>query len=331
MSSLPLQDMELLKAQNISKVAGERMLLANTNLVIPMGSRLAIMGETGSGKSTLLKILAGLIPPSTGEVHLNGKKLENPAEQLIPGHPKIAYLSQHFELRNNYRVVEVLEMTAKLDADACNNIIGLCRISHLLNRKTHEVSGGERQRIALARLLLGNPDLLLLDEPFTNLDMVNKAIIRDVLQEISEQLELTCVMVSHHPEEVLPWADTLIIMQKGHIIQVGHPKQVYNHPINGYAASLTGLCNPLLPGEEALAHALGITTALPQWVRPENITIHKNSREGAPGRVESIAFMGHFHVIRINTGYRDLTIFTSFANEIEVGEEVSLRIKHLME
>ncbi|MEY2835932.1 MAG: hypothetical protein RLZZ557_1594 [Bacteroidota bacterium] len=322
--------MELLKAQNISKTVGEQVLLADTSLAIPQGSRLAIMGETGSGKSTLLKILAGLIPPSSGEVRLHGKKLENPAEQLIPGHPQIAYLSQHFELRNNYRVVEVLEMTAKLDADACNNIIELCRISHLLNRKTHEISGGERQRIALARLLLGNPDLLLLDEPFTNLDMVNKAIIRDVLQEISEQLELTCIMVSHHPEEVLPWADTLMIMQKGKIIQKETPRKVYYDPVNGYAASLTGLCNPLLPGEEALAHALGITTALPQWVRPENIMLHKNSRQGAPGRVESIAFVGHFHVIRINTGYRDLTIFNSIVNEIEVGEEVSLRIKHQM-
>jgi ABC-type sugar transport system ATPase subunit len=320
--------MELLKAQNISKMAGERVLLADTSLAIPMGSRLAIMGETGSGKSTLLKILAGLIPPSSGEVQLHGKKLENPAEQLIPGHPQIAYLSQHFELRNNYRVVEVLEMTAKLDADACNNIIELCRISHLLNRKTHEISGGERQRIALARLLLGNPDLLLLDEPFTNLDMVNKAIIRDVLQEISEQLELTCIMVSHHPEEVLPWADTLMIMQKGKIIQAGTPKQVYNHPINGYAASLTGLSNPLLPGEEQLASALGLQNTLPQWIRPENLIIHKNSREGAPGRVESIAFMGHFHVIRINMGYRDLTIFSNFAYEIEVGEEVSVVFKH---
>ncbi|MEN9949529.1 MAG: hypothetical protein RLY85_281 [Bacteroidota bacterium] len=320
--------MELLKAQNISKTVGERILLEDTSLKIPGGSRLAIMGETGSGKSTLLKILAGLIPPSSGEVRLHGKKLENPAEQLIPGHPQIAYLSQHFELRNNYRVVEVLEMTAKLDADDCNNIIELCRISHLLNRKTHEISGGERQRIALARLLLGNPDLLLLDEPFTNLDMVNKAIIRDVLQEISEQLELTCVMVSHHPEEVLPWADTLMIMQKGKILQAGTPKQVYNQPINGYAASLTGLSNPLLPGEEQLASALGLQNTLPQWIRPENLIILKNRREGAPGRVESIAFMGHFHVIRINTGYRDLTIFRNSDEEIEVGEEVNIVFKH---
>ncbi len=315
--------MELLKAQNISKIAGERVLLADTSLEILSGSRLAIMGETGSGKSTLLKIMAGLIAPSSGEVRLNGKKLENPTEQLIPGHPKIAYLSQHFELRNNYRVIELLEMTAKLEADACSNIIDLCRISHLLQRKTHEISGGERQRIALARLLLGNPDLLLLDEPFSNLDMVNKLIVREVLQEISTTLQLTCVMVSHHPEDVLPWAETVIIMQKGRIIQKDTPQMVYNQPVNSYTASLTGLNNPLLPGEEALAQALRLDKSLPNWIRPENLKIIQKEDTGANGLIQSVTFCGHFWLNRVNMGYRDLIVISE-QSDFQVGQEVSV-------
>jgi ABC-type sugar transport system ATPase subunit len=315
--------MELLKAQNISKIAGERVLLADTSLEILSGSRLAIMGETGSGKSTLLKIMAGLIAPSSGEVLLNGKKLENPTEQLIPGHPKIAYLSQHFELRNNYRVIELLEMTAKLEADACSNIIDLCRISHLLQRKTHEISGGERQRIALARLLLGNPDLLLLDEPFSNLDMVNKLIVREVLQEISTSLHLTCVMVSHHPEDVLPWAETVIIMQKGRIIQKDTPQMVYNQPFNSYTASLTGLNNPLLPGEEVLAQALRLDKSLPNWIRPENLKIMQKEDAGANGLIQSITFCGHFWLNRVNMGYRDLIVISE-QSDFQVGQEVSV-------
>ena len=315
--------MELLKAQNISKIAGERVLLADTSLEILSGSRLAIMGETGSGKSTLLKIMAGLIAPSSGEVRINGKKLENPTEQLIPGHPKIAYLSQHFELRNNYRVIELLEMTAKLEADACSNIIDLCRISHLLQRKTHEISGGERQRIALARLLLGNPDLLLLDEPFSNLDMVNKLIVREVLQEISTSLHLTCVMVSHHPEDVLPWAETVIIMQKGRIIQKDTPQVVYNQPINSYTASLTGLNNPLRPGEEALARALRLDKSLPNWIRPENLKIIQKEDAGANGLIQSVTFCGHFWLNRVNMGYRDLIVISE-QSDFQVGQEVSV-------
>ena len=315
--------MELLNAQNISKIAGERVLLADTSLEILSGSRLAIMGETGSGKSTLLKIMAGLIAPSSGEVRLNGKKLENPTEQLIPGHPKIAYLSQHFELRNNYRVIELLEMTAKLEADACHNIIDLCRISHLLQRKTHEISGGERQRIALARLLLGNPDLLLLDEPFSNLDMVNKLIVREVLQEISTTLHLTCVMVSHHPEDVLPWAETVIIMQKGKVIQKDTPQIVYNQPVNSYTASLTGLNNPLLPGEETLAQALRLDKSLPNWIRPENLKIVENEDTGAQGMIQSVTFCGHFWLNRVNMGYRDLIVISE-QSDFQVGQEVSV-------
>ena len=319
--------MELLNAQNISKIAGERVLLADTSLEILSGSRLAIMGETGSGKSTLLKIMAGLIAPSSGEVRLNGKKLENPTEQLIPGHPKIAYLSQHFELRNNYRVIELLEMTAKLEADACSNIIDLCRISHLLQRKTHEISGGERQRIALARLLLGNPDLLLLDEPFSNLDMVNKLIVREVLQEISTSLHLTCVMVSHHPEDVLPWAETVIIMQKGRIIQKDTPQMVYNQPINSYTASLTGLNNPLLPGEEEMARMLGIEDTLPKWIRPENLIIEKESTNGVSGVITGIYFYGQYWLFQVNAGYRDLTVL-SIENNWQANERVKISKRH---
>jgi len=317
--------MELLQAIEISKVTGERVLLEQTSLSVASGSRIAIMGETGSGKSTLLKIMAGLITPSSGEVRLNGKKLENPTDQLIPGHPKIAYLSQHFELRNNYRVIELLEMTAKLDADACNNIVELCRISHLLQRKTHEISGGERQRIALARLLVGNPDLLLLDEPFSNLDMVNKLMVREVLQEISTSLRLTCVMVSHHPEDVLSWAETIIIMQKGRIIQKDTPHMIYNHPVNSYTASLTGLNNPILPGEENLAQALRVGQKLPSWIRPENLTIVQNEDLGAKGLIQSVTFYGHFWLIRVNMGYRDLILITEQSN-IQVGETVSVLV-----
>jgi iron(III) transport system ATP-binding protein len=216
-------------------------------------------------------------------------------------------------------------MTAKLDADACNNIIELCRISHLLQRKTHEISGGERQRIALARLLVGNPDLLLLDEPFSNLDMVNKLMVREVLHEISTSLRLTCVMVSHHPEDVLPWAETVIIMQKGRIIQKDTPQIIYNHPVNSYTASLTGLNNPLLPGEENLAQALRVEQKLPNWIRPENLIIVQNEDSGAKGLIQSVTFCGQFWLIRVKMGYRDL-IVSSEQSKFQVGEAVSVLV-----
>lgn len=320
-------DMELLKAIEISKVEGERVLLEKTNLGIEEGSRIAIMGETGSGKSTLLKIMAGLIESPSGAVYLRGKKLENPAEQLIPGHPSIAYLSQHFELRNNYKVIDVLSMSAQLPEAECLQIIELCRISHLQNRKTNEISGGERQRIALAKLLIGKPELLFLDEPFSNLDMVNKSIIREVLEEISTVLNLTSVMVSHHPEDVLPWAEKLIIMQKGRIIQEGSPEEIYLFPECGYTASLTGIHNPVFPGEEEMGEKLGIRGTLPRWIRPEKIMINPADSEGVPGIITETVFYGHYWHVAVNIEYRDLTILT-VENKWTTGSKVSLSLRH---
>jgi iron(III) transport system ATP-binding protein len=319
--------MVVIETRNVSKSAGENILLSATSLEITTGSSIAIMGETGSGKSTLLKIMAGLLEPSTGAVYLRGKKLENPAEQLIPGHPSIAYLSQHFELRNNYKVIDILSMAARLPEADCLQVIDLCRISHLLQRKTHEVSGGERQRIALARLLVRQPDVLLLDEPFTNLDNVNKSMIREVLQEIRSAGELTCIMVSHHPEDVLPWAEKLIIMQKGNIIQEGTPEKVYNEPASGYAASLTGIHNPVFPGEEKMAQEIGIVGSLPCWIRPEQLILNAPEQDGVEGIITETVFYGHCWHVLVNIGYRNLTMLTT-SNKWIAGTKVSLSVRH---
>ena len=128
-------------------------------------------------------------------------------------------LSQHFELRNNYRVHELIEMTNQLDARSAQQIFDVCRISHLMMRKSDELSGGEKQRIALAKQLTSFPKLLLLDEPFSNLDRVHKELIRSVIEDICTTLKVTCLLVSHDATDLLSWADRIIIMQDGQVVQ----------------------------------------------------------------------------------------------------------------
>ncbi len=235
--------MALLEVAGISKLEKENFTLKEINFTQQSSQRIAIAGETGSGKTTLLKIIAGLIQPDAGKIIFDGKRVLGPLEKLIPGHPDIAYLSQHFELRNNYRVEEELESKNLLTDEEASTIYAVCRIQHLLKRKTDQLSGGERQRIVLARLLTTSPKLLVLDEPFSNLDAVHKNIIKSVLEDIGTKLKITCILVSHDAMDSLSWAETIIVMKEGQIIQYGTPEQIYNQPVNEYCAGLFGEYN----------------------------------------------------------------------------------------
>ena len=226
--------------------------LPHITFTLRKNQRLAIAGETGSGKSTLLKIIAGLATPnnptpanplpanpSTG-VHFEGTKVLGPLERLIPGQPGIAYLSQHFELWHNYRVAEVLDYDNDLEPAAATTLYQLCHIDHLLHRRTDQLSGGERQRIALARLLVHPPRLLLLDEPYSNLDMIHKRTLKLVLSNIAGKFDITLVLVSHDPCDTLTWAHHLIVLKDSRIIQSGPPRHVYGQPRDEYVAGLLG-------------------------------------------------------------------------------------------
>lgn len=232
--------MSWLVAESLRKSYKEHLVLNEIQLQLQQGERLAIAGETGSGKSTLLKIIAGLLQPDAGKVFFEGARVLGPDEKLLPGHDKIGYLSQHFELLNNYRVEEVLEMKTVLPEEEALRIIHLCGIGNLLDRKTTELSGGERQRVALARTLVAKPSLLLLDEPFSNLDAVHKRSMKETLHRLEQELSLTQIMVSHDGSDLLSWASRILIIQKGAIIQEGNPKDVYQNPDTEYCAALLG-------------------------------------------------------------------------------------------
>lgn len=230
--------MEELVVAHVLKVEQERTVLMELDFSMQQGEKIGLMGETGSGKTTLLKIIAGLLQPTSGNVYFQQSRVKGPDEVLLPGHPKIGYLSQHFELLNNYFVHEILDMHAKIDEAEALHIYHLCKIDHLLKRRTNELSGGERQRIALAKTLIGNPSLLLLDEPFSNLDGINKKIIHGVVDQLFHEKNLSCIMVSHHPNEILPWADRLMILKEGAVVQFDQPGNIQQKPLNTYIATI---------------------------------------------------------------------------------------------
>jgi len=309
---VPHQNLSLLSVSKITKQQENNFLLRDITFTQQQFEKIAIAGETGSGKTTLLKIIAGLIQPDEGHVVFANERLKGPEEQLIPGHPGIAYLSQHFELRNNYRVEEILNMTLQLSDEQAETIFKVCRINHLLKRKTDQLSGGEKQRVALAGLLISSPELLLLDEPFSNLDMYHKSVLKSVIQDIGEKLRITCILVSHDPLDILSWAGQILVLKDGQIIQKGTPRQVYRQPVNEYTAGLFGTYN-LITREKAKAFS-----TLPEvnidgksmLIRPEDFKIVKEGSGTLKGSVNKVNYFGSYCEVEVLLSENNITVKT---------------------
>jgi ABC-type Fe3+/spermidine/putrescine transport system ATPase subunit len=300
--------MDFLRVSGINKDEQGNFIVKNTSFTLDRFQRTAIAGETGSGKTTLLRMIAGWIQPASGTIHFKGKRILGPQEQLLPGHPGIAYLSQHFELRNNYWVYEELEAMNKLPAVQSNTIYSICRIDHLLKRRTNQLSGGEKQRIALARLLTTSPELLLLDEPFSNLDLAHKKIMWAVIRDISHTLGITCLMVLHDASDILSWADTIMVLQQGEIIRQGSPEELYKQPGSVYTAALFGEYNIWREGSGQVL------------IRPENIHLHRDKGEKI-AVVRDILFKGSHYLIEVMID-RQLLKVQSLHNHFTTGERV---------
>jgi ABC-type sugar transport system ATPase subunit len=321
--------MALLKVSAINKQLGTQVVLQEISFTQKKFQKLAIVGESGSGKSTLLKIISGLVQPDSGDVLFEGKHVEGPNERLIPGHPKMAYLSQHFELRNNYRVEEILEYANTLPETEAETLYEVCHIRHLLKRKTDQVSGGEKQRIAMARLLIGAPKLFLLDEPFSNLDSLHRNTLRAVIKAMGEKLGITCLLVSHDPADALSWADEILIMKSGQIIQQDTPEKIYRQPVNEYAAGLFGKYNAFTKVEAARFGEIpkGYGNRKQLFIRPEAFALSpKKNKTAVAGKVTEVTFLGSSYEVEVALPDAMVTVKTDGCS-VSKGDEVFVTFK----
>lgn len=306
--------MSFLSVQSVSKQGKNHPVLRDISFEARRFTKLAIAGETGSGKSTLLKIIAGLIQADSGTVVLDGERIIGPAEKLVPGHESVAYLSQHFELPHSLRVEQALAYSNVLSDENAALIFQVCRIDHLLQRRTDELSGGERQRIAIARLLVSSPKLLLLDEPYSNLDLGRKSTLKQVIQDVGSQLKISCIQVSHDPDDTLPWADEILVMKNGNIVQFGTPQEIYRSPQTEYIASLFGEFS-VVPSE--LEKKLGLRSRI---IRPEDLLLVNDG--DVVGEVTGSQFYGQHYIIAVRVENDIVTIRNK--ENLDVGESVHI-------
>lgn len=311
-------NMALLEVKNISKKLDGDFSVKEISFKQETFQKFAIAGESGAGKSSLLKMISGNLQVDEGEVKFDGEKVLGPNEKLYPGHKDIAYLSQQYEIPNHYRVEEFIWFRNNIAAHEATKLFEICRINHLLKRTTNKLSGGERQRIALCMLLVKLPKMLVLDEPFSNLDPIHTAILKDVLNDVTERMQITCMLSSHDPHDTLSWADEILVMKLGKIVQQGRPEIIYHNPLNEYVAGLFGKYNLLKPAQSALfgIEAKGKTVML----RPEEFNINKTS-DGAKGIIQKMSFWGNFYEAEVLV--EDVKIkVRMMKNEWKAGEEV---------
>ncbi|MEX6686154.1 ABC transporter ATP-binding protein [Danxiaibacter flavus] len=321
--------MNFLQVANISRTERDEQALSNVSFTQPAFHKIAVAGETGSGKSSLLKIIAGLTQPDSGNVFFEDVRIEGPAEKLIPGHKGIVYLSQQFELPNFLTVAQVLEYVNELPEEEAQALFKICHINHLMKRRTDQLSGGEKQRIALARLLITSPKLLLLDEPFSNLDMIHKSTLKSVIHDIGEHLKITCILVSHDPLDTLSWADEIIVLKEGKIVQQGSPQEVYQHPINEYVGGLFGKYNLIAPDKTSAFAALSIEqpAGKKMFIRPENLIVTEDTSasHSIRGVVKNSSFFGHDYEITVMLPENNIVI--KHSEPLVKGSVVSLQLR----
>ena len=238
--------MTSLNIKNLSHKINNQLILNDISFNLHNDRITCILGPSGCGKTTLLKIIAGLEKIQKGEIYLNDKLISSSKIHLESGKRNIGFLFQDYALFPHLSVEKNLQFAFNNhnNKKAIHEITNLIKLSNSLNKYPHELSGGEQQRVALARSIVAQPDLLLLDEPFSSLDLNLKEEIRDETLHLLQKFNMSVIVVTHDPFEAMFISNKIHIMQKdGKIAQSGTPQELYNNPINSYVAEIFGETN----------------------------------------------------------------------------------------
>ena len=227
---------------------GDKHALRNLSFSVQAGSQTALIGESGCGKSTLLKLLYGIYDPASGSVSFNGVPVLGPKFQLLPGAPFMQYLAQDFGLMPFSTSAEnvganLSNTDRKKKRERIMELLDLVEMTDFADVKPRYLSGGQQQRIALAKALAGEPQLLLLDEPFSQIDQFRANALRRNLFKYYRRMDITVVMATHDSTDVLSFCDSAIAMKSGEIVADGSSAGIYKDPPSKYVATLFGDVN----------------------------------------------------------------------------------------
>ena len=238
----------MLDIQNISFSYTDKPVIKDVSFTINKGENIAIIGESGCGKSTLLKLMYGLFDLDEGKIFYNEKPILGPKYNLIPGMPFMKYLAQDFDLSPYETVAEnvgkfLSNGFANMKKLRVQELLEMVEMEQFSNVKAKFLSGGQQQRVALVRVLALEPEVILLDEPFSQIDAFRKNALRRNLFRYLKQKGITCIIATHDSTDALSFADEVIVMRNGELIVKDNPAKIYEDPETKYVASLFGEVN----------------------------------------------------------------------------------------
>ncbi len=254
------------------------LLFRNINISVDKGKIIALAGESGCGKSTLLNIIYGLIDWQSGEIYLEDERIFGPKANIVPGEKSMKLVSQHYDLMPYLTVTEnigkfISNTNLAEKQEKIAELLKVVALEDYANVLPKNLSGGQQQRVAIARALAIMPKLLLLDEPFSNLDYSRKMELRERLFSYAKEHDLSVIISTHEIQEVLPWVDQIIVLQEGRLIQDDSAEETFNNPYNAYVAKLLGEVNTVSDEQKV---DLGISK---NYFFPHKVTLQENGQE----------------------------------------------------
>lgn len=299
----------MLEINQVSFSYGNESVVNNVSFSVEKGQIVSIIGASGSGKSTLLKLIYGLLDPNSGTLFWNDNKILGPKFHLVPGMDYMKYLAQDFDLMPYVSVAEnvgrfLSNFYLKEKAERINELLELVEMTDFAHIKAKLLSGGQMQRVALARVLALEPEVLLLDEPFSHIDSYQKNRISRHLFEYCKKKRITVLFTSHTPEEALMFSDEIVVMQNGKVIEKDAPEKIYNFPKTEYIARLTGDIN-VIP-----VSYFGKQSDELLFIRPHQLCV---SEQGFEAIVLKSYFKGNGFLLKVL--FKDLELFIFSDNQ----------------
>jgi iron(III) transport system ATP-binding protein len=308
--------MEILSLQNVSKKyeQAKEFAVNDVSFIVKKGEILALVGESGSGKTTLLRIIAGLEHPEKGSIVLSGNTIVK-GRHSIPAHErKIGMVFQDYALFPHLNILENVKFGIKGSRSSqevqAKEYLHLVGLKEDFTKYPHQLSGGQQQRVALARALAPNPAVLLMDEPFSNLDALLKDQVREEIRQIIKQTGITAIFVTHDTKDALSTADRIAILYKGYLQQVDIPKNLYESPVNPYVANFFGKLNEIIamPTEEGYytsfgfikdANASNYSGRVRLMFRPEQAEIKQSEDHVLQGQIVKVSYFGNHQIVKL--------------------------------